>query len=83
MKALRKVKMEKKITLEKLIRISKDFSVERTLIRDKRVEKLIKDIEKTGNAASMVMLGHAVYSDKPFRGSTKVAVSKKGAFVIR
>ncbi|MEA2036424.1 MAG: pantoate kinase [Nanoarchaeota archaeon] len=82
LKSLKKIKSLRKITLKKLIEISKEFSVESNLLVDKRVKKLIESIENKGNVASMVMLGNAVYSDKPFIGSKKLEISRKGAYVL-
>ncbi len=83
LKALKKLKKEKNITLKKLIEISKEFSVESCLLGDKRVINLIKKIEQKGNSASMIMLGNAVYSDKLFNGSKRLRIVDRGAHLLK
>lgn len=83
LRALKKVKGERDITLGKLIEISKEFSVESGLLRDKKVVNLIKKIGEEGNSASMVMLGNAVYSDKPFKGSKRLRIVNRGAYTVK
>lgn len=73
-KALNKIKKLKKPSLERIIEISKEFAVNSNLLKNKRVIKTIKDIEKNNCKASMIMLGNAVFSNKPFKGSKKAIV---------
>jgi pantoate kinase len=68
--------------LGELIRISKEFAVKSTLLKDRRVKSLIEKIEKKGDNASMIMLGNAVYSDKPFKGCKKAKINNKGARLL-
>jgi pantoate kinase len=75
-------KINKKITLKEIIKISKEFSADSGLLTDKRVKEIIKKVESKGGNASMIMLGNAVFSDIPFKGSKRVKIVKKGAYVI-
>lgn len=82
-KAISKIlKLRGKIDMGKVIEISKNFSVESGLLRNKRVINLINNIEKNGGRAAMIMLGNAVFSDKWFNGCNKIAITKKNASVI-
>jgi len=84
-KALNRVKgliKDKKINLKNIIKISKEFSVNSGLLRDKKVINLIKKIEHKGGNASMIMLGNAVFSDIPFEGSKMVKISTKKACLL-
>jgi pantoate kinase len=78
LKFIKKLK-NKNLTLKELIKISKEFSVNSGLLRDKKVAETIKNIEKNNGNASMIMLGNAVFSDKYFKGSKKLRVTDKGA----
>jgi hypothetical protein len=52
------------------------------LLRDKKTIQTIKNIEKNNGNASMIMLGNAVFSDKPFKGAIKLRISDKVAHLI-
>lgn len=81
-KALKRVKSLKNKTLEEVIKISKDFAVESGLLKDKKVKKLIKQIEDKNGNASMIMLGNSVFSDIPFKGCKKVKISERSACLL-
>ena len=84
--ALNKIKKllahDKKINLGDIIDISKEFSIDSGLLKEKDTMKTIKLIEKNGGKASMIMLGNAVFSNMPFKGSIKFKISNKGAHVL-
>ncbi len=82
--ALRKIKKLRKreINLANVIKISKEFALNSGLLRDKRVIKTIEDIEKNKGNASMIMLGNAVFSDKPFKEAKRLSIAKKGAYLL-
>ncbi len=82
--ALNKVKELNKhgLNLPDLIKISKEFSVNSGLLKDKKVAKTIKNIENNDGSASMIMLGNAVFSDKYFKGSEKLMISGKPAHLL-
>ncbi len=81
-KALKRVRLLKNKNLRDIIRISKDFAIESGLLRDKKVINSIKEVEGKGGSASMIMLGNAVFSDIPFKGSKKVKISDKEAGLL-
>lgn len=72
--ALNKIKRLKKPSLEEIIEISKEFSINSKLLKNKKVIKTINRIEKKGGKASMIMLGNSVFSNIPFKGSKKIFV---------
>jgi len=82
LESLNKLKKLKKLNLKGLIKISKEFSMQSGLLKDKKVIKTIKNIEKNNGNASMIMLGNAVFSDKKFKGSKKLMIKDKGACLL-
>lgn len=78
-KALRKIGNIKSINFGKIIEISKEFAKDSGLLKSKRVINAIRDIEKKGGKASMIMLGEAVFSNITFKGCEKAGISSKGA----
>ena len=48
------------------IKTSKLFAVESHLLKDQRVQQIIQQVEDARGAASMIMLGNAVFSTRPF-----------------
>lgn len=62
--------------------VAKQFSVESGLLADSRVIDTIKQIEKTGGVASMIMLGNGVFSTHAFERATKTHLSKNPAHLI-
>lgn len=82
MRALGKIKKLKNKNLKSLIKLSKEFSIESGLLKNKKVAELIKEIEKNNGNASMIMLGNSVFSDTYFKGSKKLVISQKAAGLI-
>jgi len=70
------------IKLNDIINISKEFAVNSHLLKDKKTIQTIKEIEKKKGNASMIMLGNAVFSDKPFKGAIKLRILNKGAHLL-
>jgi pantoate kinase len=69
-------KLEKNsITFSDLITISKKFAQKSGLLMDEKVISTIKEIEKNGGHASMIMLGNAVFSDIPFNESLEIRLA--------
>ena len=64
------------------IQLSKRFAVDSGLLSDPRVRQVIEDVEMAEGAASMIMLGHAVFSTQAFEGSTKTRLSMQNARVL-
>ena len=71
-----------KIKFKDVIRISKDFAVNSGLLKNKKIIRTIKNIEKNGGNASMIMLGNSVFSDRKFKGASRFKISGKGAHLI-
>ncbi|MDP3765813.1 MAG: hypothetical protein Q8R04_04840 [Nanoarchaeota archaeon] len=83
--ALNKIKklLEKNnIKLSQIIKISKEFAVNSDLLKNKQTIQTIRNIEKNNGNASMIMLGNAVFSNKPFKNSIKLKVSDKKACLL-
>lgn len=80
--SIKKMIKNKKMGFEEIIRISKKFAVNSGLLKDKRTIRTINEIEKNNGNASMIMLGNAVFSDKPFKGAVKLKISGKGARLL-
>jgi len=72
----------KNIKLGDIIKISKEFAVNSRLLKDKKTIETIKNIEENNGNASMIMLGNAVFSDKPFKGAKKIKVIDKGTSLL-
>lgn len=79
-KALNKIKKLNK-NLKNLIRISKEFSVNSGLLKNKNIIEIINNVEKKNGNASMIMLGNAVFSDIKFKGSKELIIKDKGAYL--
>ena len=77
--SLKKISSLKKPSLNKIIKISKEFSIDSNLLKNKDIIKLIDKIEKNNGSASMIMLGNAVFSNKRFKGSKELKITDKGA----
>ena len=80
--ALNKVKSLKSINFKNLIKISKEFSVNSKLLKNKKIIEIINKIENNGGNASMIMLGNAVFSDVYFKGSKELIIKDKGAYLL-
>jgi pantoate kinase len=81
LKLLQKVK--KSVSLDKLVSMSREFATNTGLLKDKKVLKIIAEIEHRGGHASMNMLGKSVFSTLPFKGSKMTRINYKGAYIIR
>lgn len=79
-KALNKIKKLNK-NLKNLIRISKEFSVNSGLLKNKNIIEIINNVEKKNGNASMIMLGNAVFSNIKFKGSKELIIKDKGAYL--
>ena len=79
---IKKIIKSKKIGLEQIIKISREFAANSGLLKGKKTIRAIKEIEKNNGNASMIMLGNAVFSDKPFKDALKFKITGKGAHLI-
>jgi len=64
------------------IKVSKSFTLNSGLLRDKRVQQVIQQIEDEKGFASMIMLGNAVFSTQSFEGAKKTMLSKQKGKVL-
>jgi pantoate kinase len=69
--------------VEPYIEASKAFAIASGLLADPRVQEAIAEVEATGGRASMIMLGHAVFSTKPFEGAVETRLSREAARAIQ
>lgn len=64
------------------IEASKAFAIDSGLLTDGRVAAAIAEAEAAGGRASMIMLGHAVFSTAPFDGAVETRLSREGAKLL-
>ena len=57
------------------ISVAKRFSVASGLLRHPDVRRIIDEVEETGGAASMIMLGNAVFATVPFDGASETRLA--------
>ncbi len=70
------------VELEACIRQSRTFASESGLLADQRVVEALARIEAEGGAGSMIMLGNALFSNRPFERAEQTALCNHGAGVI-
>ncbi len=82
--SLNKVKKlrNKDLNLKNLIKISKEFSSNSGLLRNKNIINVIKKTENKNGSASMIMLGNAVFSDTYFKGSKELIIKDGSACLL-
>jgi pantoate kinase len=73
---------QKAIDFERCIRLARGFAQDSGLMADPQVRGLVEEIEADGGAASMIMLGNAVFSTRPFAGAHETALSHRGGHVL-
>lgn len=78
--SLKEIKKTKK-TLKNLILISKKFALFSGLMKKELFKEMV-DIEAVHGTASMIMLGNSIFADKKFKGSKKLIIIDKGAYVL-
>ena len=64
------------------VTIAKRFSVASGLLRHPDVRRIIAEVEAAGGAASMIMLGNAVFSTVAFDGATETRLAKHRVRVV-
>jgi len=64
------------------IRVCRAFAAESGLLQHQGVRQVIEEVEGAGGAATMIMLGNAVFSTRPFEGSAATALSYRSAEVL-
>ena len=70
------------VAVAECVRISRQFAGDSGLMTDPRVREAVASVEASGGSASMIMLGHAVFSTAPFAGSTETALALAPARVL-
>ena len=70
------------VDFESCIGLSKRFAVDSGLLQDSQVRETIDRIEAAGGAASMIMLGNAVFSTEPFDGAEETRLSRRRVEVL-
>lgn len=78
---LRKQVDQPQVDLEVCIRQARTFAAESGLLADGRVLQALAGIEAAGGAGSMIMLGNAVFSNRPFDQCEQTALCNHGAGV--
>ena len=73
---------QESVDMDDCIRVCRQFADNSGLVRDGRVRSLIEEIERTGGAASMIMLGNAVFSTQWFDGCAETALAKQRARLL-
>ncbi|MFQ6042734.1 MAG: pantoate kinase [Candidatus Poribacteria bacterium] len=63
------------INFNECIKVSKSFALNSGLLKDRRVQRVIQQIENENGFASMIMLGNAVFSTQPFAGAKETMLS--------
>ena len=64
------------------IAAARRFSVESDLLRHADVQRIIEDVEAAGGAASMIMLGNAVFSTIAFEGACETRLARHRVRVL-
>ena len=64
------------------VAVAKRFSVASGLLRHPDVKRIIVDVEAAGEAASMIMLGNAVFATAAFEGAKVTRLARQRARVI-
>ena len=75
--ALSDLSKQTSVDMDDCIRVCRRFADSSGLVRDDRVRSLIDEIENAGGAASMIMLGNAVFSTQSFAGCAETALAKQ------
>jgi len=63
------------VAFDDVLAVSRHFSEASGLLEDERVRDTIAAVEGEGGEAAMIMLGNAVFSNRPFEGSVATALS--------
>jgi pantoate kinase len=70
------------VDFEACIRLSRAFAAQSGLLADERVVAAIAGIEAAGGSGSMIMLGNAVFSNRPFDQAQETALCVHQAGVL-
>ena len=64
------------------VSVAKRFSIESGLLRHPEVRRIIEEVEADGGAASMIMLGNAVFATAAFDGAKETRLTRHRARVV-
>ena len=64
------------------VAVAKRFAVASGLLRHAEVRRIISEVEAAGGAASMIMLGNAVFSNMAFEGASKTRLVRHRVRVV-
>ncbi len=82
LEALEEILDEGTATLPLCLGIARQFAVDSALMRDAEVMETVSSVVEEGGAASMIMLGNAVVSNRPFPGATSTLLSRRAAGIV-
>ena len=80
---LTRLRNDNETQFAKYISIAKEFSIQSGLLLNDAVKNAIEECKAAGGAASMIMLGNAVFSDVPFDGSKTTRLAKRRVELLR
>jgi pantoate kinase len=83
LEALGRLKDRNESEFSSYIEIAKEFSIQSGLLVDENVKAAIDECEAAGGAASMIMLGNAVFADVPFGDAKTTRLAKRRVEVLR
>lgn len=83
LEALSDLKNSSESEFAKYIAVAKEFSIQSGLLLDENVKKAIAECERSGGAASMIMLGNAVFSNVAFTGAKTTRLMKHRVRLVR
>ena len=64
------------------VAVAKRFAVASGLLRHAEVRRIISEVEAAGGAASMIMLGNAVFSNMAFEGASETRLTRHRVRVV-
>ena len=64
------------------VSVAKRFSIESGLLRNSEVRRIVEEVEAGGGAASMIMLGNAVFATAAFEGATQTRLTRHRVRVV-
>ena len=80
---LTRLKDNEESDFTKYIVIAKQFAIDSGLLMDVQVKNAIRECEQAGGAASMIMLGNAVFSTVKFSGAKTTRLAKRRVELLR
>lgn len=81
--ALDRLRMREESEFARYIEVAKQFSVDSRLLAHEGVKAAILECEAAGGAASMIMLGNAVFSNVPFSDAKTTRLARRRVEIVR